>query len=137
MQILRALADWCPYNHHILEPFLNHEAHEIERKEPQNKTRQDCFPEPSLFPLGPIKFYTNKAASYFGSFGIGTHLLGEWSQPSRTVCLILNSLFIHIPVPLFFIPVSHLMISEYLMLIKSISEQDTNVVLSPSLACIA
>lgn len=122
MDILRALADWCPYDHHILETFLNHESHEIESKEPKNKMRRECFTEPSLFPLGPIKFYTNKVASYFGSFGIGTHLLGEWSQPSRTVCLILSSLFIHIPVALFFMPVFHLMISEYLMLIKSISE---------------
>lgn len=122
MDILRALADWCPYDHHILETFLNHESHEIESKEPKNKMRRDCFTEPSLFPLGPIKFYTNKVASYFGSFGIGTHLLGEWSQSSRTVCLILSSLFIHIPVALFFMPVFPLMISEYLMLIKSISE---------------
>lgn len=122
MYSLRASADWCPYDHHILETFLNDESQETESKEPKNKMRRDCFTEPSLFPLGPIKFYTNKVASYFGSFGTGAHLLGEWSQPSRTVCLILNSLFIHIPVALFFMPVFHLMISEYLMLIKSISE---------------
>lgn len=137
MNSLRALADWCPYNHHILETFLNHESQETESKESKNKMRRDCFTEPPLFPLGPIKFYTNKVASYFGSFGTGTHLLGEWSQPSRTVCLILNSLFIQVAFS--FMLVFHLMISEYLMLIKSISEQDIDMVLgmSPSLARIA
>lgn len=60
--------------------------------EPKKKIRQDCFIELLLFPLGPIKYYTNKAASYFGLFGFGTCLLGQWSQPSGTVCLILNSL---------------------------------------------
>lgn len=49
------------------------------------KIRTDGFTELPLFPLGPIKYYTNSSASYFGLFGIGTCLLGEWSQPSRTV----------------------------------------------------
>lgn len=44
------------------------------------------------FPLGPIKYYTNKSACYFGLFGVGTHLLGKWGQLSRTGSLVLNSL---------------------------------------------
>lgn len=75
----------------------------------------------ALFPLGPIKFYTNKAASYFGLFGVATHLSGKWSQPSRTassrtVCYSHFGCFFFFFSP---VPVSLCMMSESLILIKS------------------